>query len=96
MRIVSSSFLTDIDSTPRVEFIEGQAGRDLYEAARNLPDYLIPKSPYYDLKLTGSRPTGSIIEVPIPNDSMPYDDTQRLRLGEWRMATSAQRCSRGR
>ena len=70
---VESSFMANLTSTPRPEFIEGQAGRDLYDAARNLPDHLIPKSPYYDVELVGGSPSQAIITIPIPNDSLPYE-----------------------
>ncbi len=70
---VSSTFLASIDSVPRSEFIEGQAGRDLYEAAANLPDYLIPKSPLYQLDVRGTDPNLTILTIPIPNDSLPYE-----------------------
>ena len=36
---VRATFQAAVSSTPRSEFIEGQAGRDLYDAARNLPDF---------------------------------------------------------
>ncbi|HXF64605.1 MAG TPA: SH3 domain-containing protein [Caldilineaceae bacterium] len=70
---VRSTFMATIESTPRTEFIQGQAGRDLYEAAANLPDYLIPKSPFYNVKLVGNEPSQAILSIPIPNDSMPYE-----------------------
>ncbi len=70
---VSSTFLASIGSVPRSEFIEGQAGRDLYEAAANLPDYLIPKSPLYQLDVRGADPDLTMLTIPIPNDSLPYE-----------------------
>ena len=77
---VSSTFLASIGSVPRSEFIEGQAGRDLYEAAANLPDYLIPKSPLYQLDVRGSDPDLTVLTIPIPNDSLPYET---LGLYSW-------------
>src|SRR5688572_25050562 len=70
---VRATFQAAVDSTPRSEFIEGQAGRDLYDAARNLPDHLIPKSPFYDLEMVGDTPGQAILTIPIPNDSLPYE-----------------------
>ena len=70
---VTSSFLASLDSVPRSDFVEGQAGRDLYEAAANLPDHLIPKSPLYQLDVRGSAPSSVILTIPIPNDSLPYE-----------------------
>ena len=70
---VRTAFMATISSTPRAEFIEGQAGRDLYDAARNMPDYLIPKSPFYDVELVGDEPGQAILTIPIPNDSLPYE-----------------------
>src|SRR5690606_13455049 len=70
---VRSTFMATVESTPRTSFIEGQAGRDIYEAARIVPDHLIPISPFYDVKLVGTEPAQSILSIPIPNDSLPYE-----------------------
>lgn len=70
---VRATFQAAVSSTPRSEFIEGQAGRDLYDAARNLPDHLIPKSPFYDVEVVGDAPGQAILTIPIPNDSLPYE-----------------------
>jgi uncharacterized protein YraI len=70
---IRATFQAAVSSTPRSEFIEGQAGRDLYDAARQLPDHLIPKSPFYDVELVGDAPGQAILSIPIPNDSMPYE-----------------------
>jgi len=70
---VRASFQAAVKSTPREEFIEGQAGKDLYDAARNLPDHLIPKSPFYALDMVGDAPGQAILTIPIPNDSLPYE-----------------------
>ncbi len=77
---LDSSFTASIASAPRPEFIEGQAGKEAYEAARNLPDYLIPKSPYYEIDISGAEPTQALLTVPIPNDSLPYET---LGLYSW-------------
>jgi hypothetical protein len=70
---VASSFFAALGSTPRADFIAGQGGADLYEAASSLPQHLIPKSPAYHLDLRGQDPTLSILDIPIPNDSLPYE-----------------------
>jgi len=70
---VRASFQAAVKSTPREEFIEGQAGRQLYDAARALPDHLIPKSPFYSVDMVGDAPSQAILTIPIPNDSMPYE-----------------------
>ncbi len=77
---VPSRFMISLDTTPRPEFIEGQAGRELYEAASNIPDHLIPKSPFYDLDVVGDEPIGVVLSIPIPNDSLPYET---LGLYSW-------------
>ena len=77
---LTAAVMASIDSTPRPEFIEGQAGKDLYEAAKNVPDYLIPKSPYYAVKLLGDPPAQVVLTIPIPNDSLPYET---LGLYSW-------------
>ena len=38
-----------------------------------MPDYLIPKSPFYDVELVGDEPGQAILTIPIPNDSLPYE-----------------------
>ena len=77
---VQATFSAAFNSVPRVDFIEGQAGREFYDAAVNLPDYLIAKSPIYSIDISGDKPTQAIIEIPIPNDSMPYET---LSLYTW-------------
>jgi SH3-like domain-containing protein len=77
---VVSSFYAALASTPRADFIAGQGGRDLYDAASNLPQNLIPKSPVYHLDVRGATPEMSILDVPIPNDSLPYET---LAVYEW-------------
>ena len=63
---LDSGFSASISSAPRPDFIEGQAGKDAYEAARNLPDYLVPKSPYYQISISGAEPSEVLLSVPIP------------------------------
>lgn len=70
---VQQTFYAAFQSIPRIDFIEGQAGRQFYDAAVALPDYLIAKSPIYSLNIRGETPSQVIFEVPIPNDSLPYE-----------------------
>ncbi|MBX3012036.1 MAG: SH3 domain-containing protein [Caldilineaceae bacterium] len=70
---VQESFYAAFSSIPRIDFIEGQAGRQFYDAAVALPDYLIAKSPIYSLEVRGEKPGQVIFEIPIPNDSLPYE-----------------------
>lgn len=70
---VEETFYVSLQSIPRIDFIEGQAGRQFYDAAVALPDYLIAKSPIYSLSMRGAAPSQVIFEIPIPNDSLPYE-----------------------
>ncbi|MBK8051261.1 MAG: SH3 domain-containing protein [Anaerolineales bacterium] len=77
---IVSGFQAQIDSTPRSEFVEGSAGNEMYEAAGQLPDNLVAKSPVYHVKVRGRAPEQVILTVPIPNDSLPYET---LSVYEW-------------
>ncbi|MEZ4860010.1 MAG: SH3 domain-containing protein [Caldilineaceae bacterium] len=77
---VQNNFYAAFTSIPRIDFIQGEAGRQFYDAAVNLPDYLIPKSPIYSLEVSGSSPNQVILDIPIPNDSLPYET---LSLYSW-------------
>ncbi|MDQ3249477.1 MAG: SH3 domain-containing protein, partial [Chloroflexota bacterium] len=66
-------FLASIKSTPRPNFLEGEAGSQLYEAASQMPSDLSPRSPFYRVDSQGTEPTGAILTIPIPNDSKPYE-----------------------
>lgn len=81
---VQETFYANFTSIPRIDFIEGQAGRQFYDAAVALPDYLIAKSPIYSLDVRGDTPGQSILEIPIPNDSLPYET---LGVYSWNGAT---------
>ncbi|NIO69761.1 MAG: hypothetical protein GTN71_12200, partial [Anaerolineae bacterium] len=67
-------------SVPRINFLEGSAGSDLWKAAEEMPEYLIMKSPFYRLSVRGEMPGQAILTVPIPNDSEPYST---LDLYSW-------------
>jgi uncharacterized protein YraI len=77
---VMANFQAKITATPRTDFIEGQAGDELYQAAENLPDTLIAKSPVYHVEVSGRDPLQAIVTIPIPNDSLPYET---LAVYEW-------------
>ena len=77
---VISGFQASIAATPRTDFIEGQAGNDMYEAAQNLPDNLVSKSPVYHVEIKGRAPAQAVVTIPIPNDSLPYET---LSVYEW-------------
>ena len=77
---IIASFQAKLNSIPRSEFFEGQAGDEMYEAAQNLPSELIAKSPVYQVELRGQAPANAIVTIPIPNDSLPYET---LSLYEW-------------
>ena len=77
---VIASFQAQINSTPRGEFVEGQAGQEMYDAAQNLPDNLVIKSPVYHVDVRGRAPAQAIVTIPVPNDSLPYET---LSVFEW-------------
>ena len=77
---IIAGFQAQIKSTPRTEFVEGQAGNEMYEAAQNLPDNLVAKSPVYHIDVRGRAPAQAIVTIPIPNDSLPYET---LSVYEW-------------
>lgn len=77
---VLANFQARLTSTPRTNFIEGRAGDEMYKAAQNLPDTLIAKSPVYHVEVDGRAPLQTIVTIPIPNDSLPYET---LAVYEW-------------
>ena len=70
---VATTFLAQLASTPRENFLAGQVNRELLESVRQLPDYLIPRSPLYSLNVRGTAPGQVVLNIPIPNDSLPYE-----------------------
>lgn len=62
-----------LSSTPQTDFERGETGEELRRAAANLPDFLRPRSPLYQLSLRGAVPDHVIAIIPIPNDSLPYE-----------------------
>ena len=75
------SFKAKLVSIPREQF-SNNSGDEASAAAANalngLP--LTPRSPFYQIKTEGNKPTASIITMEIPNDSLPYET---LDLYEW-------------
>jgi len=62
-----------LKSVPRLEFLEGSAGSALRRAVEALPDYLIVKSPYYQIQVRGSSSRPVMIDVVVPNDAEPWE-----------------------
>jgi hypothetical protein len=69
-----------VGAVPRLEFLEGSAGRQLKEAARALPDHLVVKSPYYTIAARGEPSQPLWIDVAVPNDAEPWET---LDLYSW-------------
>ncbi len=74
-----------LSSIPRLNFLEGSAGKRLLKAAESLPLHLDMKSPLYLISWKGAMPRASVLTVPIPNDSEPYDtlDLYTWTGSEW-------------
>jgi uncharacterized protein YraI len=77
---IISGFQAQIKATPRLDFVEGQAGSAMYEAAQNMPETLVAKSPVYHVDIRGRAPAQAVVTIPIPNDSLPYET---LSVYEW-------------
>ena len=83
---LSEPIKVKLEAIPRVNFLEGSAGKEWIPAAEALPNWLIPKSPLYALSVRGSMPGAVIFTVPIPNDAEPYET---LDLYTWNAETGA-------
>jgi uncharacterized protein YraI len=70
---VQTPFRVAIESIPRTNFLSGEAGETWRTAADALPNTLTPRSPLYQLDMRGVSPTGAVLQIPIPNDSEPYE-----------------------
>jgi uncharacterized protein YraI len=77
---VVTTFLANLSSIPRADFLAGQVRPELYEAASRLPAHLLPKSPLYSMEVRGTTPNQVVVTIPIPNDSLPYET---LGLYSW-------------
>ena len=62
-----------LSSVPRLNFLEGSAGKKLVPAAGALPANLTVKSPLYQVQSRGEGTAGAVLRVPIPNDAEPYE-----------------------
>jgi uncharacterized protein YraI len=70
---IAGTFLVQLSSIPRPDFMMGNTSQELVSALKALPDYLIPKSPFYQLDVRGTAPGQTMLTIPIPNDSLPYE-----------------------
>jgi len=70
---LSGQLSVKLTSVPRLNFLEGSAGKHLLKAAESLPLYLEMKSPLYLISWRGAMPRAAILTMPIPNDAEPYD-----------------------
>ena len=78
---VIESFQVELNSIPRMTFLDGNAGQN-WIAARDalFNSGLEAKSPVYEVTVRGGRADHSIVQIPIPNDSHPYET---LKLYSW-------------
>ncbi|MFN8441161.1 MAG: SH3 domain-containing protein [Caldilineaceae bacterium] len=77
---VDSAFFANLKSTPMLDFQASQQGSELYDAAKNMPVTILPRSPIYKLRTRGTSPSQVNLRIPIPNDSKPYTT---LSLYNW-------------
>jgi len=70
---VTNSFRASLQSIPRTDFIAGNAGEEWQTAVATLPSSLQPKSPVYHVEIVGDGPSKAVLQMPIPNDSEPYE-----------------------
>ena len=78
---VFESFRVNLDSIPRAEFLNGNAGQEWMTARDALATTgLEAKSPIYQVDVRGGRLEQSIVQIPIPNESQPYET---LELYSW-------------
>jgi len=62
-----------LESVPRLEFLEGSAGAALRKAAEALPDHLAVRSPLYQIQVRGDSSQPVMIDVVVPNDAEPWE-----------------------
>ncbi|MGD1995338.1 MAG: NBR1-Ig-like domain-containing protein [Anaerolineae bacterium] len=65
------SLRVSLDTIPRVDFLDGEAG--LEEAVAAVPDWLEVKSPYYRIEVFSSAAGPATLEVVIPNEAEPWE-----------------------
>ena len=83
---VTTPFRAAVSSIPRATFLSGEAGEEWRTAADALPNNITPRSPLYEIDVRGDAPSGMVLQIPIPNDSEPYEtlDLYSWQEGEWR------------
>ncbi len=69
---LSGSVKVKLDLAPRIDFLQGTAGKELAAALEAIPDNLDMRSPLYQIALQGQMPTEAVLTLPIPNDAEPY------------------------
>jgi len=62
-----------LESTPREMFERGEVSEELRKALEQMPSELLPRSPVYHLSIRGPVPEHTVVTIPIPNDSLPYE-----------------------
>ncbi len=84
--LVQTPFRAAVSSIPRANFLAGEAGEEWRTAADALPNNLTPRSPLYEIDLRGEAPMGMVLQIPIPNDSEPYEtlDLYTWSESQWR------------
>ncbi len=86
---LSEPIKVKLTAIPRVNFLEGSAGKAWLPAAEALPNWLIPKSPLYTISVRGDTPEIATITSPIPNDAEPYETldlytwNEEIEAWEW-------------
>jgi len=70
---LSGSVKVKLTLVPRLDFLQGSAGKELVTAAEAIPDNLDVKSPFYQIAWRGQMPTEAVLTVPIPNDAEPHN-----------------------
>jgi hypothetical protein len=70
---VVESLKLKLSSVPRLNFLEGSAGKKLIPAAEALPANLVVKSPLYRVQRRGESAANARLRIPVPNDAEPYE-----------------------
>jgi len=61
-----------LSAVPRLNFLEGSAGKKLLSAVESLPANLVVKSPLYQIRTRGEE-AAATLRIPIPNEAEPYE-----------------------
>jgi len=62
-----------LDALPRLELLEGSAGKVLRKAVETLPSHLEVKSPLYRIQARGKPSQPVMIDVLVPNNAEPWE-----------------------